>query len=65
MKNFIDISDLSSKSLRSIIEEAKSRKINRKRDCAHISSNFGQINLFLLPHSMMNKEFIYLLIVNL
>ena len=30
MKNFIDISDLSSKSLRSIIEEAKSRKINRK-----------------------------------
>ena len=30
MKNFIDISDLSSKDLRSIIEEAKSRKINRK-----------------------------------
>ena len=30
MKNFIDISDLSSKALRSIIEEAKLRKINRK-----------------------------------
>ena len=30
MKNFIDISDLSSKALRGIIEEAKSRKINRK-----------------------------------
>ena len=30
MKNFIDISDLSSKELRSIIEEAKSRKIKRK-----------------------------------
>ncbi len=30
MKNFIDISDLSSKDLRSIIEEAKSRKTNRK-----------------------------------
>ena len=30
MKNFIDISDLSSKDLRAIIEEAKSRKINRK-----------------------------------
>ena len=30
MKNFIDISDLSSKALRSIIEEAKSRKIKRK-----------------------------------
>ena len=30
MKNFIDISDLSSKALRAIIEEAKSRKINRK-----------------------------------
>ncbi len=30
MKNFIDISDLSSEALRSIIEEAKSRKINRK-----------------------------------
>ena len=30
MKNFIDISDLSSQSLRSIIEEAKSRKKNRK-----------------------------------
>ena len=30
MKNFINISDLSSKELRSIIEEAKSRKLNRK-----------------------------------
>ncbi len=30
MKNFIDISDLSSKELRSIIEEAKSRKVKRK-----------------------------------
>ena len=30
MKNFIDISDLSSKALRAIIEEAKLRKINRK-----------------------------------
>ena len=30
MKNFIDISDLSSKALRAIIEEAKSRKIKRK-----------------------------------
>ena len=30
MKNFINISDLSSKELRSIIEEAKSRKSNRK-----------------------------------
>ena len=30
MKNFIDISDLSSQALRSIIEEAKSRKIKRK-----------------------------------
>ena len=30
MKNFIDISDLSSKALRRIIEEAKFRKINRK-----------------------------------
>ena len=30
MKNFIDISDLSSKELRSIIEEGKSRKIKRK-----------------------------------
>ena len=30
MKNFIDISDLSFKPLRGIIEEAKSRKINRK-----------------------------------
>ena len=30
MKNFINISDLSSKDLRSIIEEAKSRKTNRK-----------------------------------
>ena len=30
MKNFIDISDLSSKDLRAIIEDAKSRKINRK-----------------------------------
>ena len=30
MKNFIDISDLSSKDLGSIIEEAKSRKTNRK-----------------------------------
>jgi len=30
MKNFINISDISSKELRSIIEEAKSRKLNRK-----------------------------------
>ena len=30
MKNFINISDLSSEELRSIIEEAKSRKLNRK-----------------------------------
>ena len=30
MKNFINISDLSSKELRTIIEEAKSRKLNRK-----------------------------------
>ena len=30
MKNFINISDLSSKELRSIIEEAKTRKLNRK-----------------------------------
>ncbi len=30
MKNFINISDLSSKELRSIIEEAKIRKLNRK-----------------------------------
>ena len=30
MKNFINISDLSSKELRSIIEEAKLRKSNRK-----------------------------------
>ena len=30
MKNFIDISDLSSKDLRAIMEEAKSRKKNRK-----------------------------------
>ena len=30
MKNFIDISDLSSNALRAIIEEAKSRKIKRK-----------------------------------
>ena len=30
MRNFINISDLSSKDLRSIIEEAKSRKTNRK-----------------------------------
>ncbi len=30
MKNFINISDLSSKDLRSIIEEAKSRKLKRK-----------------------------------
>ena len=30
MKNFIDISDLSSNALRAIIEEAKSRKISRK-----------------------------------
>tara|TARA_A100001011_G_scaffold297848_1_gene310656 strand:- start:399 stop:1325 length:927 start_codon:yes stop_codon:yes gene_type:complete len=30
MKNFINISDLSSKELRSIVEEAKSRKFNRK-----------------------------------
>ena len=30
MKNFINISDLSSKELRSIIDEAKSRKLNRK-----------------------------------
>ena len=30
MKNFINISDLSSEELRSIIEEAKSRKSNRK-----------------------------------
>ena len=29
MKNFINISDLSSNELRSIIEEAKSRKSNR------------------------------------
>ena len=31
MKNFINISDLSSKELRSIIEEAKLRKLNRKK----------------------------------
>ena len=31
MKNFINISDLSSKELRSIIEEAKSRKMKRKK----------------------------------
>ena len=30
MRNFINISDISSKELRSIIEEAKSRKLNRK-----------------------------------
>ena len=30
MKNFINISDLSSSELRSIIEEAKSRKIKRQ-----------------------------------
>ena len=30
MKNFINISDLSSKELRTIIEESKSRKLNRK-----------------------------------
>ena len=30
MKNFINISDLSSEELRSIIEEAKSRKLKRK-----------------------------------
>ena len=31
MNNFINISDLSSKELRSIIEEAKLRKLNRKK----------------------------------
>ena len=31
MKNFINISDLSSKELRSIIEEAKSKKIKKKK----------------------------------
>ena len=30
MRNFINISDLSSEELRSIIEDAKSRKLNRK-----------------------------------
>ena len=30
MKNFINISDLSSEELRSIIEEAKSRKLKEK-----------------------------------
>jgi len=34
MKNFINISDLSSEELRSIIEEAKSRKLKRIKSTA-------------------------------
>ena len=62
MKNFIDISDLSSKALRAIIEEAKSRKIKRIVFCFESTSHLATFRFLqgIGNETLYKNEFIFL-----
>jgi ornithine carbamoyltransferase len=68
MKNFLNISDLSSGELRAILDEAKSRKSNRqslnKSASDHDKPFEGKSMVMILKNRLLELEYLLILLSN-